>query len=405
MSIEQFKNRIEDYNNIAIFGAKNIAIATVIFLNAILEKKHNIKFCVTNKLWNSDELLGYPVCEISEIKDQAKDTYVLICVRKYHDEIKQILEENGFFNYSEMQFNLLRQEGINYNPFLSEYQCEMIEYLRNKEDIDDIQFATFIGRRYKPLALEMQVVGHCNLNCRSCCVFSPLANEEFMDIVEYEKDIKRIKEIIPDEKIERFTLVGGEPLLHPQLVRFIEIFRKYYNKLELNIFTNLIKLQNDEMNEFLDACQKYSVNIIYTRYPINIDYDKIEKKLLERNIQYIVFNSKVEEKKFDKFCHDLHGKYDANVNFATCFGNNPQIKNGKIYPCSIAPSFSRLTNFYGLDNICKNDGVDLYKLNSYEELLDRMEQPLYTCKYCGCTHVESGYKWQCSKKEMIEWTN
>jgi hypothetical protein len=59
-------------------------------------------------------------------------------------------------------------------------------------------------------------VDHCNLNCKGCTAFSPVAEEKFMDVNMFERDCERLAELTGG-KIELIDLLGGEPLLHPKI--------------------------------------------------------------------------------------------------------------------------------------------------------------------------------------------
>lgn len=72
----------------------------------------------------------------------------------------------------------------------------------------------------------VDIVDHCNLNCKSCGHFSPLAPHSFLDIETLESDLKRLSELLRGN-IHCFELMGGEVLLHPQLYDFINITAKY----------------------------------------------------------------------------------------------------------------------------------------------------------------------------------
>lgn len=55
-------------------------------------------------------------------------------------------------------------------------------------------------RRVTPKAfldsIGFNLVEHCNLHCYSCDHFSQLAKKEYLDINVFEKDVKRLKEIL-----------------------------------------------------------------------------------------------------------------------------------------------------------------------------------------------------------------
>ena len=68
----------------------------------------------------------------------------------------------------------------------------------------------------------VDIVDHCNLNCKCCGHFSPLAQKSFLDKETFEKDICRLYELL-NGNIHCLELMGGEALLHPQLEDFITI--------------------------------------------------------------------------------------------------------------------------------------------------------------------------------------
>ena len=42
----------------------------------------------------------------------------------------------------------------------------------------------------------VDIVDHCNLNCKCCGHFSPLAPKGFLDINTFERDLKRLHELL-----------------------------------------------------------------------------------------------------------------------------------------------------------------------------------------------------------------
>lgn len=86
----------------------------------------------------------------------------------------------------------------------------------------------------------VDIVDHCNLNCKSCGHFSPLAPMSFLDIKSFEKDLFRLNELL-NGKIHCLELMGGEALLHPQLEDFIKITAKYVTG-EKNLCANGVLL-------------------------------------------------------------------------------------------------------------------------------------------------------------------
>lgn len=101
-------------------------------------------------------------------------------------------------------------------------------------------------------SLEAHVVDHCNLTCDECCSLSPhLANWQ-IDPATLAQDLARAASILAPTT---FKLVGGEPLLHPQLVEIAEIVRASRIAPRISITTNglLLDRMPDALWVALDA--------------------------------------------------------------------------------------------------------------------------------------------------------
>ncbi|MDR0927161.1 MAG: hypothetical protein LBO69_05280, partial [Ignavibacteria bacterium] len=66
------------------------------------------------------------------------------------------------------------------------------------------------------LQLYVPITAHCNLNCRSCSTFCPVAEPGFTDANALQKDFNRLS-ALSDGTIREMIIYGGEPLLHNQI--------------------------------------------------------------------------------------------------------------------------------------------------------------------------------------------
>ena len=71
-------------------------------------------------------------------------------------------------------------------------------------------------------ALETHVVEHCNLRCANCCTLSPELPSWWVDPDELRRDLERAAGAL---RPHVFKLTGGEPLLHPELLRCLDAAR------------------------------------------------------------------------------------------------------------------------------------------------------------------------------------
>lgn len=261
-------------------------------------------------------------------------------------------------------------------------------------------YPIFKNREYAFKYFEVHLTEHCNLNCQSCFHFSPLAEEEYADIASFEKDFKRLSELA-NGKIESFILMGGEPLLHPQLISFLEVSRKYFPKSFIQLVTNGVLLL-EQKDSFWEAMQKYNIILRPTKYPINIDYNEIEEKAKKYNVFVQYFNDIKISKKIPI---DLEGKLNFRKNYRRCGSKTCYILNkGKIYPCSTAGNIHHFIKFFNL-NIENDDrnGIDIYSVKNIKEIDKFLKKRIPLCRYCNGSAFKDYKKWAVSKKDIKEW--
>ena len=122
-------------------------------------------------------------------------------------------------------------------------------------------------------SLEYHIVDHCNLNCAGCSHFSPLAEHWFVDPEDFEKEWKEVAD--SGLEIKRIRILGGEPLLHPELGYMLKCIRCLFPVSDINVVTNGILL-NKRKAELLPVFNKYNISLTVSCYPgLNLDYKDI----------------------------------------------------------------------------------------------------------------------------------
>lgn len=407
MKKQDIINIIKKYDNIVIYGAQKIAVATAVYLTALRgDLKKDYSIVVSSKVGNPSYILGH---EVQVFKDALKEwdkekTFVFIAARKYQSDIENVLECEKISNHALIDYGMFRDRTLLYQNVLTQSQYSILMQMFDDPEISDEEIAFYLGKVEYKLTIDIQIVGHCNLNCQSCNVFSPLVSHELMSIATYERDLLQLRTILDEHQLQRITLIGGEPLLHPQINEFMRIGRMIFPEVDINIFTNGIKLLEME-EDFFQTCIDNNINITFTKYPIDVNYDLVKEKLEEMHIDYRIFNGETEEKESHKVPICLEGNLSKEKTFFLCHRVGfCELKNGKIYPCSLAPSFYRFCNYFNISQEWgKEDGVDIYKCKNYDELMEKITQPMESCKYCGVCKTQYGIKWDTSKRNISEW--
>jgi molybdenum cofactor biosynthesis enzyme MoaA len=97
------------------------------------------------------------------------------------------------------------------------------------------------------LVMGVYAAQHCNLNCKCCTAFSPIAEEHFLDIETYKNDMENLSKLT-SQKLASFYVTGGEPLLHPHITEIFDIAREYFPETPISFMTNgLLLLKIPEM--------------------------------------------------------------------------------------------------------------------------------------------------------------
>lgn len=255
------------------------------------------------------------------------------------------------------------------------------------------------------LTLEICLAEHCNLSCCGCDHFSPLAKPKLADFEKVERDLERLSQLFEGSMGEIY-LSGGEPLLHPEIIRFMKMCRDKFPEDMIYIITNGIKLIG-EPEEFWTACRENRIILRPTRYPINVDYDKIAE-LADRyqvpcyfwgvsgkapkNTKHIALHPRGDQVDIRSFMHCRYANH--------CM----TLEDGRIYTCPLPPRIHIFNEHFGTNmRVSPRDSIDIYQAKSAEEILQFMAHPIPFCKYCRQDQSVRNIPWHLSEKDIKEW--
>lgn len=254
--------------------------------------------------------------------------------------------------------------------------------------------------------LHLHLTDHCNLNCRGCDNFSPLSPEVYTNINVFERDCKKIAEITGG-KIKEIQLLGGEPLLHPDIISFLEIARKYFPTNTINIISNGILLKK-KGEDFWESCRRNNIHIIVTKYPVNLDFKGIEQHVKAQEVDFTYYgNTESVDKSMQCIPLDVEGRQDPKDSFLRCSRANRcvALDDGKIYTCSLIPYVKYFNKKFNKNLIVSaNDYLEIDKVTSAEQVLNFVSNPMPFCRYCNIKGTVWDIGYGVSKNEMDEWT-
>jgi hypothetical protein len=89
-------------------------------------------------------------------------------------------------------------------------------------------------------SVELHVVEHCNLRCAQCCNVSPYLPERAMSVAEVRATCERLRGVVRPEVLK---IMGGEPLLHPDVGGVLRAVRESGVAPRVRLFTNGLLLR------------------------------------------------------------------------------------------------------------------------------------------------------------------
>lgn len=252
--------------------------------------------------------------------------------------------------------------------------------------------------------LEVYITEHCNLNCKHCAPFSPIALKSFYDIEVFARDMARLSEL-SNQTLCKLRILGGEPLLHPKCEEFLKIARNNFPHTSIHLVTNAILL-NKQKDSFFETCRDYKIAITPTKYPVKIDFEAIEKKIAKFGVEFFYNNEGQVEKTLFHQPLDLKGEQNPNLMFYKCAWANSCIglDNGKLYTCPYPRSIKNFNTYFGKNLlVLPKDYIDIYEAKSMDEILAFLAKPIPFCRYCDLNRLSWDNKWERSKRKIEEW--
>lgn len=402
-------NEIQEGNNpIIVYGAGIIAKAVVITLKAILKDPTRILCCaVTNINHNAKTIEEIEVREISNLVDYKETAVVIVATKKmYQKEIIKLLDELKFENVMDVS----KQECINVlqDIWKTKYpkHYEMYNEHNFSSELNDEEYITFLSRQLnEKINFEVNLADHCNLNCQSCNHFSPIASNNFLDVEQYRKDAKRVKQIT-ENKIGTIMLLGGEPLLHENIEEICVITREAFCDAEISIVSNGLLLPKMK-DSFWECCKQNNIGILLTKYQVKFDYEKWKLYAQEKGVRLTFTLDSVECKTTYKLPIDLEGKQNEYAMYAKCYHANKCVvlKNGRFYTCPFAAYVNYFNSFFD-ENLPEEEqnSIGINEVNSLKELEDYLKMPVPMCRHCDICGYKYDIPWAVSKRAKSEWT-
>lgn len=304
-----------------------------------------------------EERFGLQVVDLlhGDASNCPKDSIIVITFAKLKDAIgvAKKLYARGFNN-----LYLYLAKTKSFNGFL-DGECKKLP-----EDLDNVL-----------LSLEMHVVDYCNLNCAGCVHFSPCFPKENPEFDVRIKDLEMMRRLFP--RIIQLSLLGGEPLLSPDLLRYIEKSRELFPNAYIQLITNGLLLPK-MTSDFFTLVREAHITIVISEYkPTSKILSAITDRLAREKTEYTVRglqNKSVFNRSLSIRKDSVHEKY--------CLSNGcTAISDGYIARCPTLLYINRFNTFFK-ENLPSEGIYKIADFHNGKELKKRMEEKVPLCQYC-----------------------
>ena len=235
------------------------------------------------------------------------------------------------------------------------------------------------GKKPVLYLLEYHVTEHCNMNCKSCFHFSNLVKDvEFGDFQQYTHDLKRLATLFSN--IKNIHLMGGEPLLNPDLPQFIHATKRAFPKTTIHILTNgiLIPKMSEDLIAAIGACDVQMRVSIYK--PMIKKREEVIRFLTKHRIKHWVSDP------YLHFAKYLNPKGNSNPKKAIsgCPASRCTfLNNGQIARCALPFNIKYFNQHFEKSINMEKDRIDLHdKALDGFRLKQLLLKPLGACRYC-----------------------
>lgn len=222
--------------------------------------------------------------------------------------------------------------------------------------------------------LDIHILDECNIKCKGCAHFAPLVeNDVYLTMDEFTKNLDRLKELIPN--INQIAILGGEPLLHPDLCEILKYTRKIYPYSEIDLVTNGTMLLSSKQ-ELFDTIVANNIRVNISLYPVfKVVVEKWVELLNKNHVWYNIAE-------FSTFERRLWPEpvFDGAKMTKKC-GHDLIMRHSHIGRCPMVMFTDYYNKRFG-NKLPECDGTDIFTVKSGLELIEELNRPQDLCSMC-----------------------
>jgi organic radical activating enzyme len=232
-------------------------------------------------------------------------------------------------------------------------------------------------------AVEVNAAWHCNINCRWCSHASPTSQVRYARSAEVGAGLAVLASFM---RVDHMRLLGGEPLLHPDLVELVEVARSSGITETVRVLTNGLLLHTVPV-EFWRLVDEVHVSV----YPSTAG--AIARRVDGLREAAAAGGARLKLLYFDRFrvayrAPGQDGELTERI-YRTCQIGNVwrclTLEAGRLYRCPQAAHVHLSDRYKGCRSSHGADYLEVDRIASVGELVDWLvrPEPLASCQVCA----------------------
>lgn len=241
------------------------------------------------------------------------------------------------------------------------------------------------GRRIDVPGLELNIVEHCNLRCAHCDHSSPLLPPKFVSPKTVAAQLQGLSAVL---RVQDLRLLGGEPLLHPEILACVGAARDSGIARRIILVTNGVLLEKCPHRAALWDLVNGVFLSVYPGVPGNQDLESVVAEATARGVW--VRERHITEFQASLLRRPLHNASLVQFVYDCCRSSSQALyhtlRDGTYYMCPPAAFMRDRLRALGITDVnLDDDGIHTEMIAKCPELLlDYLgrQHPLGSCAYC-----------------------
>lgn len=256
-------------------------------------------------------------------------------------------------------------------------EMELLGFIENRDFCIMERFAEEWNLRWRNKCvlskIDTVITSRCTLKCENCNMFISHAPVQCdIALSRLKKNFDTFFESV--DYVYEYTLLGGEPFLHKDIVDIISFLGGQYGERigQINLISNGTIVPDDKVIEVL---KDFRVTVHVSDYTSAVDYkDKLERvkdKLLYNEIEcYVIPNNTWKDVIYPR--EGFHTD-DPRQHMLLCGHSTHSVADGKLYWCDPAFAAECFMGFASQDDDCLDMATNKINHTKYEASLNIMK--------------------------------